>query len=110
MVVLQQYSEHVPKVLTLFCLLLIFYFLVCLLVSSIAYNGAIQSTYSTGIYFLLQMLITLVLLVSKDQDTFYWQSVLQELGKQNPNLLTLIRDHHAEFLQLINEPVEGSEG
>ncbi|KAK4269531.1 hypothetical protein QN277_022677 [Acacia crassicarpa] len=38
------------------------------------------------------------------------QPVLQELGKQNPNLLRMIQEHHAEFLQLINEPVEGSEG
>ncbi|RDY04436.1 Ubiquitin receptor RAD23b [Mucuna pruriens] len=38
------------------------------------------------------------------------QPVLQELGKQNPNLLRLIQEHHGEFLQLINEPVEGSEG
>ncbi|KAK7293978.1 hypothetical protein RJT34_16861 [Clitoria ternatea] len=38
------------------------------------------------------------------------QPVLQELGKQNPNLLRLIQEHHAEFLQLINEPVEDSEG
>ncbi|KAK7262024.1 hypothetical protein RIF29_28352 [Crotalaria pallida] len=38
------------------------------------------------------------------------QPVLQELGKQNPSLLRLIQEHHAEFLQLINEPVDGSEG
>lgn len=38
------------------------------------------------------------------------QPVLQELGKQNPNLLRMIEEHNAEFLQLINEPVEGSEG
>ncbi|XP_015895792.2 ubiquitin receptor RAD23b [Ziziphus jujuba] len=38
------------------------------------------------------------------------QPMLQELGKQNPNLLRLIQEHHTEFLQLINEPVEGSEG
>ncbi|RDX67269.1 Ubiquitin receptor RAD23b, partial [Mucuna pruriens] len=38
------------------------------------------------------------------------QPVLQELGKQNPNLLRLIQEHNAEFLQLINEPVDGSEG
>ncbi|KAJ7952016.1 ubiquitin receptor RAD23b-like [Quillaja saponaria] len=38
------------------------------------------------------------------------QPMLQELGKQNPNLLRLIQEHHAEFLQLINEPLEGSEG
>ncbi|XP_027344628.1 ubiquitin receptor RAD23b-like isoform X2 [Abrus precatorius] len=38
------------------------------------------------------------------------QPVLQELGKQNPGLLRLIQEHHAEFLQLINEPVDGSEG
>ncbi|KAL6958316.1 UV excision repair protein RAD23 B [Sarracenia purpurea var. burkii] len=33
-----------------------------------------------------------------------------ELGKQNPQLLSLIQEHHAEFFQLINEPVEGPEG
>uniref|UniRef100_I1KVT1 Ubiquitin receptor RAD23 n=1 Tax=Glycine max TaxID=3847 RepID=I1KVT1_SOYBN len=38
------------------------------------------------------------------------QPVLQELGKQNPGLLRLIQEHHGEFLQLINEPVDGSEG
>ncbi|KAA3479146.1 ubiquitin receptor RAD23b-like [Gossypium australe] len=38
------------------------------------------------------------------------QPMLQELGKQNPQLLRLIQEHHAEFLQLINEPLEGSEG
>ncbi|KAF7843171.1 ubiquitin receptor RAD23b-like [Senna tora] len=38
------------------------------------------------------------------------QPVLQELGKQNPQLFDLIQDHHAEFFQLINEPVDGSEG
>ncbi|XP_039064999.1 ubiquitin receptor RAD23b-like isoform X2 [Hibiscus syriacus] len=38
------------------------------------------------------------------------QPMLQELGKQNPQLLILIQEHQAEFLQLINEPLEGSEG
>ncbi|GLU14132.1 hypothetical protein SLE2022_307200 [Rubroshorea leprosula] len=38
------------------------------------------------------------------------QPMLQELGKQNPHLLRLIQEHQAEFLQLINEPLEGSEG
>ncbi|KAK6911150.1 Ubiquitin-associated domain [Dillenia turbinata] len=38
------------------------------------------------------------------------QPMLQELGKQNPQLLRLIQDHHAEFLQLINEPLDGPEG
>ncbi|CAI0473970.1 unnamed protein product [Linum tenue] len=37
------------------------------------------------------------------------QPMLQELGKQNPNLLRMIQEHHAEFLQLINEPQDGSE-
>lgn len=36
--------------------------------------------------------------------------MLQELGKQNPSLLRLIQENHQEFLQLINEPVDGSEG
>ncbi|KAK6911140.1 Ubiquitin-associated domain [Dillenia turbinata] len=34
------------------------------------------------------------------------QPMLQELGKQNPQFLRLIQDHHAEFLQLINEPLD----
>ncbi|GMI93634.1 Arabidopsis thaliana aldehyde oxidase 1, RADIATION SENSITIVE23B [Hibiscus trionum] len=38
------------------------------------------------------------------------QPMLQELGKQNPQLLRLIQEHQAEFLQLINEPHDGSEG
>lgn len=36
--------------------------------------------------------------------------MLQELGKQNPQLLQLIQEHRADFLRLINEPVEGEEG
>ncbi|KAF2323054.1 hypothetical protein GH714_033041 [Hevea brasiliensis] len=38
------------------------------------------------------------------------QPMLQELGKQNPHILRMIQEHHAEFLQLINEPLEESEG
>ncbi|KAI3785956.1 hypothetical protein L1987_45082 [Smallanthus sonchifolius] len=38
------------------------------------------------------------------------QPMLQELGKQNPQLLGLIQENHAEFLQLINEPVDASVG
>ncbi|CAL5419159.1 unnamed protein product [Camellia sinensis] len=36
--------------------------------------------------------------------------ILQELGKQNPHLMRLIQEHQADFLRLINEPVEGGEG
>ncbi|KAL2514809.1 ubiquitin receptor RAD23d-like [Forsythia ovata] len=35
------------------------------------------------------------------------QPMLQELGKQNPQLVMLIQEHQADFLCLINEPVEG---
>lgn len=39
------------------------------------------------------------------------QPMLQELGKQNPQLLRLINDNQAEFLRLINEAgAEGGEG
>ncbi|GFQ06278.1 ubiquitin receptor rad23b [Phtheirospermum japonicum] len=38
------------------------------------------------------------------------QPMLQELGKSNPSLLRLIQENHQEFLQLINEPVDDSEG
>ncbi|KAI3729509.1 hypothetical protein L6452_18169 [Arctium lappa] len=37
------------------------------------------------------------------------QPMLQELGKQNPHLVRLIQEHQADFLRLINEPVEGGE-
>ncbi|RDX58498.1 Ubiquitin receptor RAD23d, partial [Mucuna pruriens] len=36
------------------------------------------------------------------------QPMLQELGKQNPQLMQLIQDHQADFLHLLNEP-EGEE-
>ncbi|KAF2299517.1 hypothetical protein GH714_032326 [Hevea brasiliensis] len=35
------------------------------------------------------------------------QPMLQELGKQNPHLVRLIQEHQADFLRMINEPVEG---
>lgn len=38
------------------------------------------------------------------------QPLLQELGKQNPQILQLIQDNQDEFLRLINEPAEGDEG
>ncbi|KAK4741508.1 hypothetical protein SAY87_025096 [Trapa incisa] len=38
------------------------------------------------------------------------QPMLQELGKQNPQLIRLIQEHQADFLRLLNEPVEGGEG
>ncbi|KAK8952094.1 putative DNA repair protein RAD23-3 [Platanthera zijinensis] len=37
------------------------------------------------------------------------QPMLQELGRQNPQIMRLIQDHQAEFLRLINEPAEGGE-
>ncbi|XP_074589086.1 ubiquitin receptor RAD23d-like isoform X2 [Curcuma longa] len=38
------------------------------------------------------------------------QPMLQELGKQNPQIMRLIQEHQGEFLQLLNEPAEGAEG
>ncbi|KAG6725268.1 hypothetical protein I3842_02G024800 [Carya illinoinensis] len=38
------------------------------------------------------------------------QPMLQEMGKQNLQLLRLIEEHQTDFLQMINEPPEGSEG
>ncbi|KAL6505726.1 Ubiquitin receptor RAD23c [Orobanche hederae] len=38
------------------------------------------------------------------------QPMLQELGKQNPQLVRQIQEHQGDFLRLINEPVEGGEG
>lgn len=39
----------------------------------------------------------------------YVQPLLQELGKQNPQIMQLIQDNQEEFLRLINEPVDGDE-
>ncbi|KAK4792629.1 hypothetical protein SAY86_023064 [Trapa natans] len=36
--------------------------------------------------------------------------MLQELGKQNPHLIRIIQEHQADFLRLLNEPMEGGEG
>ncbi|KAJ0988649.1 hypothetical protein J5N97_007005 [Dioscorea zingiberensis] len=37
------------------------------------------------------------------------QPMLQELGKQNPQIMRHIQEHQAEFLRLINEPSEGAD-
>jgi UV excision repair protein RAD23 len=36
--------------------------------------------------------------------------MLQELGKQNPQILRLIQENQAEFLRLVNESPEGAAG
>lgn len=38
------------------------------------------------------------------------EPMLQELGKQNPQILRQIQENHAEFLDLVNEPANASEG
>lgn len=38
------------------------------------------------------------------------QPMLQELGKQNPQILRLIQENQAEFLRLVNETPEGGAG
>ncbi|XP_058226587.1 uncharacterized protein LOC131335297 [Rhododendron vialii] len=38
------------------------------------------------------------------------QLTLQGLGKKHPRILRLIEEHEAEFYQLINAPVDGSDG
>ncbi|KAJ1278187.1 hypothetical protein BS78_04G059500 [Paspalum vaginatum] len=38
------------------------------------------------------------------------QPMLQELSKQNHQIIRLIQENHDDFLQLLNEPFEGSEG
>ena len=36
--------------------------------------------------------------------------MLQELGKQNPQILQLIQENQAEFLRFMNESLEGGAG
>ncbi|KAA8529270.1 hypothetical protein F0562_033931 [Nyssa sinensis] len=38
------------------------------------------------------------------------EPMLRELGKLNLHLLRLIQEHQADFVRLINEPIEGGEG
>ena len=69
---------------------------------------------------ILQVCISMFSLAKHQRLLLFWirtassatavQPMLQKLGKQNPQLLRLIQEHHAEFLQLINEPLKGSEG
>lgn len=81
-------------------------------VSTAACNGPSKSSYIAGSVFFTELQTFLFLHFL----SYYWnlclflQPMLQELSKQNPQLLRLIQDHHAEFLQLLNEPVEGVEG
>jgi hypothetical protein len=37
------------------------------------------------------------------------QPLLQELGKQNPQVMQLIQENQEEFLRLINEPLDADE-
>lgn len=81
-----------------------------LAVPGITQYGAIKSTDFTGsISFYVESFGYFPDLYVKI-NYLVMQPMLQELGKQNPELLGLIQDHHAEFLQLLNEPHDGSEG
>lgn len=76
-------------------------------VSSFASYGAgkssiIAGSFSSIWYMFLQWNILLTIIIL--------QPMLQELGKQNPQLVRLIQEHQADFLRLINEPVQGGEG
>ena len=60
----------------------------------------------------LLFVVSLINIIAYVNINFFWystplQPMLQELGKQNPHLMRLIQEHQADFLRLINEPVEG---
>nr|GEX16868.1 probable ubiquitin receptor RAD23a [Tanacetum cinerariifolium] len=59
---------------------------------------------------LLSIKFVLCLLHGLKAALLVTQPVLQEVGTQNPQLLGLIQENLAEFLQLFNEPVDASEG
>ncbi|CAO2188288.1 unnamed protein product [Urochloa humidicola] len=65
------------------------------------------------IYFLrpFQMLLQmLVVEISMFCETIHSsEPLLQELGKQNPQIMQSIQENQAEFLHLIDEPAEGAE-
>lgn len=44
------------------------------------------------------------------QNPALLEPVLQQLGAQNPQLLQLVNQHQQEFIQLLNEPVQGGPG
>ena len=81
------------------------------IVSSTAINGSSKSTNLAGTFHLSDYhFYILRFVVLRFNQLLLLQPMLQELGKQNPQLLRIIQEHHAEFLQLINEPLDGSEG
>lgn len=78
------------------------------LVSSIASYGASQSPDFAGmLYYFVCNVFWLHFFIKVIRSLDLVQPMLQELGKQNPQLMRLIQDHQADFLRLINEPVEG---
>ncbi|KAI4346868.1 hypothetical protein L6164_007731 [Bauhinia variegata] len=44
-----------------------------------------------------------------DPLNLFPQPMLQELEKQNPNLMQFIQEHQSEFSRFMNEPIEGKE-
>lgn len=94
---------------------MMFVIIVYILVPSLANDGAFKPSNLTGLHFLLlcNLLCGYSHCLPMSVESFAsdgLQPMLQELGKQNPQLLRLIQDHHAEFLQLINEPADNFEG
>lgn len=72
-------------------------------------NPQILQVWHVGQWYFLSE-VFLLLTIWFTISFLHLQPMLQELGKQNPNLMRLIQEHQADFLRLINEPVEGGEG
>ncbi|KAE8776776.1 putative DNA repair protein RAD23-1 [Hordeum vulgare] len=79
-------------------------------VSSTSGNGPYKSTNFTGFYQCLIYAMLHLHSLSKLFAGISLQPMLQELSKQNPQLLRLIQENNDEFLQLLNETFEGGDG
>jgi hypothetical protein len=78
------------------------------LLSLVQANPQILQVFFRGLYLL--HLSSTPCDICVDTRIIKLQPLLQELGKQNPQILQLIQENQAEFLRLINEPAEGAEG
>ncbi|VAI44523.1 unnamed protein product [Triticum turgidum subsp. durum] len=79
-------------------------------VSSTSGNGPYKSTNFTGFLSMACLCYAHLHSLSKLFAGISLQPMLQELSKQNPQLLRLIQENNDEFLQLLNETFEGGDG
>uniref|UniRef100_R7W5B8 Ubiquitin receptor RAD23 n=1 Tax=Aegilops tauschii TaxID=37682 RepID=R7W5B8_AEGTA len=84
--------------------------LIFMFFSSTSGNGPYKSTNFTGFLSMSCFCYAHLHSLSELFAGISLQPMLQELSKQNPQLLRLIQENNDEFLQLLNETFEGGDG